>query len=522
MSDAVAEETHNPPSAAEAEAARFARQLLVPFAAGEATAPLQLAPADEECCPGRVALPRPALQLLLEILAHIGRGAGVSILPTEVELTSQQAAELLQVSRPFLIKLLEEGRIPHRKVGTHRRILFSDIMAYRRREAQPRLADALSEESKVSFNTIEEAIRAIAAGEMIVVVDDDDRENEGDLIVAAAKATPEQVAFMIRHTSGILCVPLLPPRARELRLNPMVQDNNAPLGTAFTVSVDYRAGLTTGISAEERTNTIRALANGNVGAEDFVRPGHIFPLVAKEGGVLVRSGHTEAAIDLARLAGLPQVGLLAELVNDDGTVKRLPELLTFAAEHRLKIVSIADLIAYRRQRERLVDRVAEFEIATEIGPARAIAYATPFDAVQHLALVFGDIAGKAPVPVRIHREEVIGDVFGGKQGSGASLSRALKRIEAAGFGVLVYLREGAAGVAASSIAQAGTRGETPPESEQERNRHWREIGVGAQILRDLGLTSITLLTSHKRGYVGLSGFGIAIAGTELIDPAPRS
>src|SRR5262249_14738525 len=163
---------------------------------------------------------------------------------------------------------------------------------------------------------------------------------------------------------------------------------------------------------EERTNTIRALANGNVGAEDFVRPGHIFPLVAKEGGVLVRSGHTEAATDLARLAGLPQVGLLAELVNDDGTVKRLPELVTFAAEHRLKIVSIADLIAYRRQRERLVDRVAEFEIATEIGPARAIAYATPFDAVQHLALVFGDIAGKAPVPVRIHREEVVGDVFG--------------------------------------------------------------------------------------------------------------
>jgi 3,4-dihydroxy 2-butanone 4-phosphate synthase/GTP cyclohydrolase II len=225
----------------------------------------------------------------------------------------------------------------------------------------------------MQLNTIEEAIRAIAQGEMIIVADDDDRENEGDLIVAACAATQQQIAIMVRHTSGILCAPMLPERARALQLEPMVRNNNAPLGTAFTVSVDYREGLTTGISAEERTNTLRALANGNVTADDFVRPGHVFPLISREGGVLVRSGHTEATTDLAKLAGLPPVGVIGELVNDDGTVKRTAALLDFAKEHKLKIVSIADLIAYRRSREKLVTRVSEFEVATEIGTAMAIA-----------------------------------------------------------------------------------------------------------------------------------------------------
>ena len=220
-------------------------------------------------------------------------------------------------------------------------------------------------------------------------------------------------------------------------------------GTAFTVSVDYRFGLTTGISADERSNTVRALANANAGADDFVRPGHIFPLIGRDGGVLVRSGHTEAAIDLARLAGLPAVGLLAELVNDDGTVKRLPQLVEFAAEHRLKMISVADLIAYRQRREQLIERVGEFEVATEAGPARVIAYATPFDRVHHLALVFGELAGGEDVLVRIQREQVINDVFARRDGSGGQLiPQALARLAAQGRGVLIYLREGTAGVPA--------------------------------------------------------------------------
>ena len=220
------------------------------------------------------------------------------------------------------------------------------------------------------FNTIEEALTAIRQGEMVMVVDDDDRENEGDLIMAASKATPEAVAFMIRHTSGILCTPILQEQAVKLHLDPMVSRNDAPMSTAFTVSIDYKEGLTTGISAEERAATTQALTNSNVSADDFVRPGHIFPLVARQGGVLVRSGHTEAGTDLATLAGLPPVGLLAELVNDDGTVQRLPELMVFSREHDLKIITIADLIAYRQQREQLVQRSYEFAISTAIGKVR--------------------------------------------------------------------------------------------------------------------------------------------------------
>src|SRR5215468_6195374 len=215
---------------------------------------------------------------------------------------------------------------------------------------------------------IEEVAAAFGRGEIVVVTDDDDRENEGDLFVAASLCTPEKMAFIIRHTSGIVCVPLAVEQAKRLHLDPMVALNDAPLGTAFTVSVDVRHGLTTGISAEERTNTVRALANGNSGAADFVRPGHVFPLVAREGGVLMRSGHTEACIDLCRLAGLPPVGVLSELMNDDGTVMRGPDVAAFAERHKLKRISIADLIAYCQAREKLVDRISEFTVSTEIGP----------------------------------------------------------------------------------------------------------------------------------------------------------
>ncbi len=374
-----------------------------------------------------------------------------------------------------------------------------------------------SEGSATVFNTVEDAVSAIAAGEMIIVVDDADRENEGDLVMSASRTTPEQVAFIIRHTSGIVCAPLTHDEARRLHLSSMVSDNDAPLQTAFTVSVDYRAGLTTGISADERTATLRALANGNVAAEDFVRPGHVFPLVAKKGGVLTRSGHTEAAVDLAILAGHPPVGVLAELVNDDGTVKRLADLLQFAEEHGLKIVSIADIIAYRQRRERLVERVAEFDVQTEIGTARGVAYSTPFDTVQHLALIFGDINDGTAVPVRIHRENIIEDVFAHRSASQKNvISRALRRFESEGRGVLIYLREGSSGVPAWALSEKPVASWGNSESEATRVRDWREVGVGAQILRELGVSSITLLATVRRTYIGLAGFGIELVRTELL------
>jgi 3,4-dihydroxy 2-butanone 4-phosphate synthase/GTP cyclohydrolase II len=370
--------------------------------------------------------------------------------------------------------------------------------------------------TEVSLDRIEDAIAAFAAGELIVVVDDEDRENEGDLIMAAEKAKPEQVAFMIRHTSGILCTPLTPEDAARLHLAPMVQVNNALQETAFTVSIDYRHGLTTGISADERTATIRALANNNSGAADFVRPGHIFPLIGKSGGVLVRSGHTEAAIDLARLAGLSPVGLLAELVNDDGTVKRLPELIAFAKAHKLRIVSIADLIQYRQRFEKLVSRVDSFEVDLGFGTAQGIVYATPSDSIRHVALCVGDLR-REPVAVRIHRESLFEDVFGAVASGRAQLvERALQVIRSRGTGVIVYLRapEGYARVPEWEAPE--TRADAPPP-ESLRQAQWREVGIGAQILRDLGISSIELLASKNRHYVGLDGYGITIAKTTILD-----
>src|SRR3954452_12985595 len=240
-----------------------------------------------------------------------------------------------------------------------------------------------------SHEVIEAAIAAFARGEIVEVTDDDDRENEGDLFVAASLCTAEKMAFIIRHTSVIVCAPLSVAEARRLHLDPMVAANDAPLGTAFTITVDVRHGLTTGISAEERTNTVRALANGNSGANDFVRPGHVFPLVAKEGGVLMRSGHTEACVDLCRLAELPAVGVLSELMNDDGTVMRGPQVTAFAEKHKLARISIADIIAYRQVRDKLVKRVREFPVKSEIGTLSGYAYVTPFDNVQHMAFVHG-------------------------------------------------------------------------------------------------------------------------------------
>lgn len=360
------------------------------------------------------------------------------------------------------------------------------------------------------LDAVRRAIEAFRQGAMVAVLDDDDRENEGDLIVAASLCTPEKMAFIIRHTSGIVCAPLNIADARRLRLDPMVAVNDAPFATAFTVSVDVRHGTTTGISADDRTNTVRALANGNMGAGDFVRPGHVFPLVARPGGVLMRSGHTEAAVDLCRLAGLPEVGVIGELMNDDGSVMRGPQVRAFAAIHSIQTMTVADLIAYRQVSERLVERVGEFNLTTPIGPARGIAYRTPFDELEQLALVFGEVAGGAAVPTRLHRQDILADTFGDQR----LLKASYRHFAKAGSGVLIYLREGAAGVPSASI--------TPqPESEghgsvSNRNQIWREIGLGAQILRDLGVYSIRLLSSRERRFVGLEGFGITITATDKL------
>jgi 3,4-dihydroxy 2-butanone 4-phosphate synthase / GTP cyclohydrolase II len=355
---------------------------------------------------------------------------------------------------------------------------------------------------------VEKTLAAFAKGEIVVVADDDDRENEGDLFVAASLCTPEKMAFVIRHTSGIVCAPLSQDEAKRLHLNPMVAVNDAPLGTAFTVTVDVRHGLTTGISAEERNNTVRALANGNSGATDFVRPGHVFPLVAKDGGVLMRSGHTEACVDLCRLAGLPPVGVLAELMNDDGTVMRGDAVKAFAEKHRLQRMTIADLIAYRQVRDKLVQRIGEFPVESEIGTLQGYAYVTPFDAIQHMAFVYGRIGDGKGVLARLHRADVVRDVFGGAYPVHASL----RHFKTEGRGVIVFLRDGAAGVPTNAIPKDGGL-----NSEEARSRQWREVGLGAQILKDLGISSIRLLSKRKLTYVGLAGFGIEIQATEPVD-----
>ena len=363
---------------------------------------------------------------------------------------------------------------------------------------------------------VAEAIRAFENGEMVVVMDDDDRENEGDLIVAATHCTAEMMAFIIRHTSGIVCAPMNLADARRLNLAPMVAENDAPHATAFTVSVDYKHDTTTGISAEERTSTVRALANSNSGAIDFVRPGHIFPLVAKEGGVLMRSGHTEAAVDLCKLAGLPEVGVISELVNDDGTVKRGPQVMEFAKEHGLKTLTVADLISYRQRQESLVERINSMPIDTSAGEATAFVYKTKWDPMHHLAVVFGDIRDGQEIPVRLQIESVIDDVFG----SSLFMARTLEKFSKNGRGVVVYLREGSVGVANTSDRWKDTLNSADLEDHgtaQSRQDEWLEIGLGAQILKDLGIESIELHASRERHYVGLEGFGIEITKTVTED-----
>lgn len=352
-----------------------------------------------------------------------------------------------------------------------------------------------------------EAIRAFERGEVVVVMDDDGRENEGDLICAAVHTTPEIMALMVRHTSGIICAPMTGEQANKLNLAPMVANNDAPHSTAFTVSVDYKHGTTTGISADDRTLSVRNLANPNAGASDFVRPGHVFPLVAREGGVLMRSGHTEAAVDLCKLAELPPVGVIGELVNDDGSVMRGPQVSAFAKEHGFLEVSVADLIAYRQRKETLIEQVSSVDVKTTAGAAIVHTYTLPWDHMHHIALVVGDIRDGRDIPVRLHLESVVDDVFGAAREPVEILN---SMVAEHGRGVVVYLREGSVGV-----AQGGGR-EDHAEA-QDRENEWREIGLGAQILKDLSISSIKLYASRERRYIGLEGFGIEISSTEILE-----
>jgi len=367
------------------------------------------------------------------------------------------------------------------------------------------------------FAPIDDVIAAIARGEMVVIVDDEDRENEGDLIMAAQHVTAEKLAFIIRHTSGVVVAPLTGERCDDLRLPMMVDHNTESHRTAFTVSVDLLEGTSTGISAADRALTIRALADTTVGYQAFARPGHVFPLRAREGGVLKRAGHTEAAVDLARLAGCEPAGVICEIQNDDGTMARLPQLVEFAKQHNLLLSSIAALVNWRRHKERLVERIGSARLPTQWGEFECVAYRSTLDGIEHLAFVRGDVNDNTPVLTRVHSECLTGDVFGSMRcDCGDQLAVAMQLIADEGRGVLVYLRghEGRGigighKIRAYSLQDGGldtvdanVQLGLPVDS--------REYGIGAQILADLGATQLRLMTNNPAKYGGIAGYGLSV------------
>ena len=375
------------------------------------------------------------------------------------------------------------------------------------------------------FAPIEDVIAAIARGEMIVMVDDEDRENEGDLIMAAQFATPEKIAFIVRHSSGVVVAPISGDRCDDLRLPLMVEHNTESHRTAFTVSVDLIEGTTTGISAADRAATLRALANPQESFASFARPGHIFPLRAREGGVLKRAGHTEAAVDLARMAGLEPAGIICEIINDDGSMSRLPELIEFSRQHNLLLSSIADLIKYRRHHEKLVTRVGQAQLPTDWGNFTCTAFKSDVDGTEHLAFSLGTVDDGQPVLVRVHSECLTGDVFSSRRcDCGAQLHSAMARIAEEGRGIVVYLRghEGRGigighKIRAYSL-QDGGLDTVDANTELGFPVDSREYGIGAQILADLGANQLRLMTNNPAKYGGIQGYGLEIIERVAINP----